>query len=164
MVLVLGLGSHPGPRPNFFFFWVKYLNRIWYIVEIIMSTKFKLNKTVDLYNLTFWLALLHSGFLFLVFFFFFFSYFDTILCSNKFIFIFKGWTYFNSKFFLVFFNYFMKYYHKPPNCINFKNQLIEFYKMIWYHIFKKILIFLFFNKIVKFRYFQSYRKNKKFCT
>jgi len=31
-------------------------------------------------------------------FFFFFSYFDTILCWNKFIFILKGWTYFNSKF------------------------------------------------------------------
>ncbi len=40
----------------------------------------------------------------------------------------KGITYFDSKFFLVFFNYFMNYYLKPQNSIHFK-LIFKMYKV-----------------------------------
>jgi len=45
-----------------------------------------------------------------------------------------GITYFDAKFFPVFFNYFMKYYLNTQNSKHFKNQVIEIYeiyKMMW---------------------------------
>jgi hypothetical protein len=41
-----------------------------------------------------------------------------------------GITYFDWKYFPVFFNYYMKYYLKPQRSIHFKNKLIEIYKVV----------------------------------
>ena len=47
----------------------------------------------------------------------------------------KGLTYFDKKICPVFFSYFMKYYFKFQNCMNFK--ITKFYKMMCYLKIKK---------------------------
>jgi len=83
--------------------------------------------------------------------------------------LYKIWiTYFDSKFFPVFFNYFMKYYLLPQNSIHFKNQLIEIYKMVWFLGFKNfnlsvvLKISKFYNFFLVMIFFKTTWKLNKF--
>ncbi len=76
-------------------------------------------------------------------------------------------TYFDSKFFPVFFNYFMKYYLKPPNCKHFKisssrsTKWWDFLGSIIFNFLVVLKISKFYNFLQKLRFFWNYRKIKK---